>query len=157
MVFESRNLWSVDSPPSESMDRLPFVAAGVLNGADRVFGLHTAPDLNIGTVGLKPGLNNAAVDHFSILIHGESAHVSTPQLGVDALYIASQIVVALQALVTRLTSPVEPVIIGVTGHFCRNELLSYFIRHVKLYNGDKLIHGSNTLILQSGSPVHLLL
>ena len=91
----------------------PFVAAGVLNGADRVFGLHTAPDLNIGTVGLKPGLNNAAVDHFSILIHGESAHVSTPQLGVDALYIASQIVVALQALVTRLTSPVEPVIIGV--------------------------------------------
>lgn len=113
MVFESRNLWSVDSPPSESMDRLPFVAAGVLNGADRVFGLHTAPDLNIGTVGLKPGLNNAAVDHFSILIHGESAHVSTPQLGVDALYIASQIVVALQALVTRLTSPVEPVIIGV--------------------------------------------
>ena len=102
MVFESRNLWSVDSPPSESMDRLPFVAAGVLNGADRVFGLHTAPDLNIGTVGLKPGLNNAAVDHFSILIHGESAHVSTPQLGVDALYIASQIVVALQALVTRL-------------------------------------------------------
>lgn len=91
----------------------PFVEAGALEGADRVFGLHTAPDLRIGTVGLKPGLNNAAVDHFSIQVHGKSAHVSTPQLGVDALYIASQIVVALQALVTRLTSPVEPVIIGV--------------------------------------------
>nr|MDD6336224.1 amidohydrolase [bacterium] len=91
----------------------PFVEAGVLAGADRVFGLHTAPDLTIGTVGLKPGLNNAAVDHFRIQVYGKSAHVSTPQLGVDALYIASQIVVALQALVTRLTSPVEPVIIGV--------------------------------------------
>lgn len=91
----------------------PFVEAGALDGADRVFGIHTAPDLRIGTVGLKLGLNNAAVDHFSIQVHGKSAHVSTPHLGVDALYIAGQIVVALQALVTRLTSPVEPVIIGV--------------------------------------------
>lgn len=90
-----------------------FAEAGALNGVDRVFGLHTAPDLPVGTVGLKPGLNNAAVDHFSIQVHGRSSHVAAPQLGVDALYIASQIVVALQALVTRLTSPVEPVIIGV--------------------------------------------
>ncbi|WP_300347304.1 peptidase dimerization domain-containing protein [Oscillibacter sp. CU971] len=43
------------------------------------------------------------------MIRGKSAHVSTPQLGADALYIASHAVVALQSLVTRLTSPVEPV------------------------------------------------
>ncbi|MDE5950935.1 MAG: amidohydrolase [Acetatifactor sp.] len=91
----------------------PFLEAGILEGVDRVFGLHTAPDIPSGQVGLKPGLNNAAVDHFKIVIQGKSAHVSTPQLGVDALYIASHIVVALQALVTRCTSPVEPVIIGV--------------------------------------------
>ncbi len=91
----------------------PFLEAGVLEGARRVFGLHTAPDIPSGQVGLKPGLNNAAVDHFKIVIRGKAAHVSTPQLGIDALYIASHIVVALQALVTRCTSPVEPVIIGV--------------------------------------------
>lgn len=91
----------------------PFVEAGALDGAERVFGLHTAPDLTVGTVSLTPGLNNAAVDHFRIAVRGKSSHVATPQLGVDALYIASQIVVALQALVTRLISPVEPVIIGV--------------------------------------------
>ena len=90
-----------------------FVAAGVLKGVGRVFGLHTAADLTVGTVGVTAGLNNAAVDHFRILVHGKAAHVSTPQLGADALYIASHIVVALQALVTRRTSPVEPVIIGV--------------------------------------------
>ena len=39
--------------------------------------------------------------------------MSTPHLGIDALYIACQTVVALQALVTRCTSPVEPLIIGV--------------------------------------------
>lgn len=91
----------------------PFVEAGVLKDVKRVFGVHTAPDLPVGTVGLKPGLNNSAVDHFKITVEGKSAHVATPQLGIDALYIASQTVVALQALVTRLTSPVEPVIIGV--------------------------------------------
>ena len=91
----------------------PLIAAGMLDGAQRVFGLHTASDLPAGTVGVKPGANNAGVDHFIIRIHGKSAHVSTPQLGVDALYIASEIVVALQSIVTRMTSPVEPVLIGV--------------------------------------------
>lgn len=88
-------------------------AACLLGGAERVFGLHTAHDLRSGTVGLKPGLNNAAVDHFRIEVHGKSTHVSTPHLGTDALYIASQIVVAVQGLVTRMTSPTEPVIIGI--------------------------------------------
>lgn len=91
----------------------PFVEAGALDGVKRVFGLHVAPDLSIGTVGLTPGLNNASVDHFALSVKGKSAHVAAPQLGVDALYIASHIVVALQALVSRLTAPTEPVILGV--------------------------------------------
>ena len=91
----------------------PFIEAGVLDGVERAFGLHTAYDLPAGMVGLKPGLNNAAVDHFRIEIKGKAAHVSTPNLGSDALYIASQLGVGLQAIVTRRTSPVEPVVIGV--------------------------------------------
>lgn len=90
-----------------------FLEGGVLDGVQRVFGMHAAPDLPCGVVCVKPGLNNASVDQFTIEIAGRSAHVSTPQLGVDALYIASQIVIALQALVTRLSSPVEPLLIGV--------------------------------------------
>lgn len=90
-----------------------FLAANVLDGVGRVFGFHVAPDLKTGTIGIKKGINNASVDHFKISIHGKAAHVSTPQLGVDALYCASQIVVALQALVTRRTSPIEPLVIGV--------------------------------------------
>lgn len=91
----------------------PFLEKGELDHVERVFALHTAWDLPIGTIGLKPGLNNAAVDFFRITVAGKSAHVSTPQLGVDALYLASQIVVSVQALVTRRTSPVEPVLIGI--------------------------------------------
>ena len=90
-----------------------FLAAGCLEGVRRIFGLHVTSDLPVGTVGVKPGLNNAAVDGFQIRVQGKSAHVCAPQLGVDALYIASHIVVALQAQVARRTDPVEPVILGV--------------------------------------------
>ena len=91
----------------------PFIEANVLEGVDRVFGLHCAPDLPLGTVGLTPRLNNAAVDHFTISVKGVSSHVSLPHKGVDALYVASEIVVAVQALRTRLNSPLEPIIIGI--------------------------------------------
>ena len=101
--------------PAEECGNTPerFIAEGVLDGVRRVFGLHCAPDLPSGTVGLKPGANNAGVDRFHVTIHGRSAHVATPQLGADALYIASALVVALQALVTRRADPVEPLLIGV--------------------------------------------
>ncbi len=91
----------------------PFFEAGVTQGVYRCFGLHCAPDLASGTVGLTPRLNNASVDHFTIRVKGKAAHVSTPQLGCDALYIASQLVVALQALVTRMSSPTEPLLLGI--------------------------------------------
>lgn len=90
-----------------------FFELGFLDGVKRVFGLHCAPDLPSDTVGLKPGPNNAGVDRFTITVRGRSTHVATPHLGVDALYVASQIVVELQAIVSRRTDPVEPLIIGV--------------------------------------------
>lgn len=90
-----------------------FVDSGYPDGADRTFGIHVASDVQVGSVVVMPGPNNASVDWFKITIHGAPAHVPTPQLGVDAVYIASQIVVALQALVTRCTSPMDNVLIGV--------------------------------------------
>lgn len=101
--------------PAEEFGNTPpfFFALGFLDGVKRVFGLHCAPDLPSDTVGLKPGPNNAGVDRFTITFHGQSVHVATPHLGVDALYIASQFVVALQALAARRCDPVEPVILGV--------------------------------------------
>ena len=92
---------------------LQFIAAGVTDGIDRVFGFHIASDLRSGVIGVKKGINNASADYFKINVKGKAAHVSTPEKGIDALYIASQITIALQALVTRRTSPIEPLIIGI--------------------------------------------
>ena len=101
--------------PAEECGNTPevFISQGVLDGVDRVFGLHCAPDLPSGTVGLKPGPNNAGVDRFKITFRGVSAHVATPHLGADALYIASAFVVGLQGLAARMSDPVEPLILGV--------------------------------------------
>lgn len=90
-----------------------IVGEGDIDGCDRSFGLHAASDIPVGKVAAVPGPNNASVDWFNIHVTGKGVHVSTPQLGADAAYIAAQIVVAAQALVTRMTDPMENVLIGI--------------------------------------------
>lgn len=49
-----------------------------LGRAQRVFGIHTAPDLHTGVLGVKPGINNASVDHFTIRIRGRLPMSASP-------------------------------------------------------------------------------
>ena len=90
-----------------------FLQQDLLQGVHRVFGVHVASNIPIGNVGLSAGPINASVDHFVIKVKGRSAHVSTPHLGVDALYIAAQIVNALQGIVSRQTNPTDTVVVGI--------------------------------------------
>ncbi len=90
-----------------------FIDKGLVDGADRTFGIHVSSKIDAGKIALIPGPNNASVDWFRIHITGKSAHVSTPHLGVDAAYIASQIMVSAQAIITRRTSPMDNVLIGI--------------------------------------------
>lgn len=89
-----------------------IVSEGLVDGADRTFGIHLASELPCGKIALVPGANNASCDWFKITVKGLGAHVSTPEKGVDALYIASQIVVTAQALLTRRISPMDNLLIG---------------------------------------------
>ena len=74
----------------------PIIDGGNIDEADRSFGIHMASNVPVGSLVLMPGPNNASVDWFRIRVHGLGAHVSVPQRGVDAAYIASQIVVSAQ-------------------------------------------------------------
>lgn len=87
--------------------------SGRIDEATRSFGVHVAPEIDAGSLVLLPGPNNASVDWFRIRIQGLGSHVSAPEKGADALYIASQIVVAAQSLITRCTSPMDHVLIGI--------------------------------------------
>lgn len=90
-----------------------FIKEGILEGVDKIFGYHVAPYIKSGQVSLTSGPIAASCDYFKIRVKGKAAHVSTPHLGIDALYIASQIVVSLQSIVSRSTNPIDTVVVGV--------------------------------------------
>ena len=70
-------------------------------------------NIPVGKISATEGPNNASVDYFKITVKGRGAHVSTPEKGIDALFVASEVVVSAQALVTRRTNPTDSVIIGI--------------------------------------------
>lgn len=90
-----------------------FVNAGLLDNVERVYGAHMCSGLDIGDVSLTPGPMNASCDYFKITVKGKGAHVSTPQLAIDALYIASQIVVNMQSIVARNIAPIDSAVVGI--------------------------------------------
>lgn len=90
-----------------------FINAGYLDNVDRILGIHMASYLPVGKIGIKSGESNASCDYFKITVTGKSAHVSKPHLGIDALYIASEIVCSLQSIIARSMNPLESAVVGI--------------------------------------------
>jgi amidohydrolase len=91
------------APPGEEGGASMMVAEGVLEDPmpDAIFGLHVMPTLDAGDIALAAGGIMAAADRFTITIHGRMTHGSAPHNGVDAIYVASQVVTALQVIASR--------------------------------------------------------
>ena len=90
-----------------------MIAAGALDGVDAIYGAHIWSEVAAGTISCEPGPRMAFTDWFRMDIEGVSAHGSMPHKGVDAIVVAAEIIDALQVLVSRRTSPFEPVVITV--------------------------------------------
>lgn len=82
---------------------------------DVVLGLHVASELPTGVIGTRPGASSASGDQFTITIQGKGGHAARPQNAVDPVVIGSQIVSALQALVSRETDPIASGVVTVTA------------------------------------------
>ena len=89
----------------------PMIDDGVLEGIDRVIGLHVWAGLATGLVSVRSGPMMASADWFTLTVRGKGGHGAMPDLTVDAVVIAAQIVTALQTLVSRETSPKAPVVV----------------------------------------------
>jgi len=82
---------------------------------DSVYGLHNLPGLAEGLFAIRPGSIMASESSFEINIRGKGGHAAMPNMGVDAMLIGSQIVVALQSIVSRNLSVLrEPAVVSVT-------------------------------------------
>ena len=90
-----------------------FINEGCLKDVDKILGFHVSSDIPVGKVAVSYGASFASCDYFKIRVKGKSAHVSRPHLSVDALYIASQIVVNIQSIVSRQTDPINSVLVGI--------------------------------------------
>ncbi|MFU7515603.1 M20 metallopeptidase family protein [Clostridium sp. HCS.1] len=90
-----------------------FIKEGALDGVEEILGAHVSSHLDVGQVSVTSGPIAASCDYFKIKVKGKGGHVSVPHLSIDALYIASQIVINLQSIVSRQTDPVDTVVVGV--------------------------------------------
>ena len=81
---------------------------------DEVYALHNWPELPLGQIGLNNGPMMAAVDEFDIKVKGKGGHAAMPQQAIDPIVISSQIVLAVQTIISRYIDPIDKALISIT-------------------------------------------
>jgi amidohydrolase len=79
-----------------------------------VYGMHNRPNLPAGEFAMRSGPALACADNFGIVLRGRGTHAAWPHLGVDLVVVAAQIVLSLQTIVSRQTSPLDSAVVSVT-------------------------------------------
>ena len=80
---------------------------------DFAIALHDKPELETGKIGYTPGYAMASATSIDIKIRGIGGHGSAPETTKDPVVVASQIVLALQTIVSRENSPLDPAVVTV--------------------------------------------
>lgn len=81
---------------------------------DAVYGIHNMPSLETGHFAIRTGPIMACEDNFEITVHGKGGHAALPHLSVDPIVVASEIVMALQTVVSRTLNPTDNGVVSVT-------------------------------------------
>jgi amidohydrolase len=94
---------------------LPMIEEGVLENpkVDMAFGIHLWNALPVGTVGVRAGALLAAADEFRIVLKGKGGHGAYPHVCKDPVVVASEVVLAMQTLVSRGVDPLESAVVTV--------------------------------------------
>ena len=79
-----------------------------------VYGIHNLPGVPAGRLLTRTGPVMASEDNFTIGVTGRGGHASAPQLVVDPLVVAAEIVMALQHVVARNVDPVRTAVLSCT-------------------------------------------
>lgn len=101
-------------PAEEICDgAVKMLAAGVLEKhvANQLIGLHCSPVIGLGKVGVITGVNNASCDLVHIEVSGKGGHGAHPEECVDPVIVAAVLLLQLQTLISRETSPFQSAVI----------------------------------------------
>jgi len=81
---------------------------------DEVYAMHNIPGMEVGTFATKKGTITSSENLFEISFEGKGGHAALPHMTKDAITIGSQIISALQTIVSRKLDPVEKGVVSVT-------------------------------------------
>jgi hippurate hydrolase len=80
---------------------------------DYAIALHDNASLPAGQIGYTPGYLMASADSINVTIRGLGGHGASPQSTKDPVVMAAQFINALQTIVSREDSPLDPVVVTV--------------------------------------------
>jgi amidohydrolase len=81
--------------------------------ANAAFALHISTSYPTGTLNLRPGPEMAAADFIRLTVRGRGGHASAPHTALDPIPVAAEIVLALQAMVTRRIDVFDPAVVTI--------------------------------------------
>jgi len=87
---------------------------------DSIYGLHNMPGLPEGQFIVRPGSLMASESSFEIIIDGVGGHAAMPHRGIDPIVVGSQIILALQTIVSRNLSAIEETAVVSATEFLTN-------------------------------------
>jgi amidohydrolase len=84
---------------------LDVLAAGGLDGVERVYAAHCDPHTDVGRIGSRVGAITAAADHVVVRLSGNGGHTSRPHLTQDVVFALGQLIVGVPAVLSRRIDP----------------------------------------------------
>jgi hippurate hydrolase len=79
------------------------------------YGVHNWPGIPVGQFGVVRGAAMAATESFVITVEGVGGHAAFPHLTRDPVVAASQIVAAVQTIVSRVVDPLDSAVVSITS------------------------------------------
>ena len=80
---------------------------------EQVFGMHNTPGLPVGAFAIRSGPMMAATASIDIKIEGHGGHAARPHKTIDSLLVGTQLVSALQSVVSRNVDPLESAVLSI--------------------------------------------
>jgi len=91
-----------------------MIEAGVLENpkVKQIFALHVYPEMNVGKIGIRPGLYMASSDELHIEIEGVGGHAALPHKCVNPVTVAAEIIHGLPAIVKQFEPENVPTVLS---------------------------------------------